>query len=195
MTARNLMLLAAGGSLALLVGAFIFQALGYAPCKLCLWQRWPHAAAIAAGGLVLVLGPVLLLGIAGALAALTTAGIGVYHTGVERDFWEGPTSCSGSGNGLAGLSGTDLLSTEAPNDIVMCDEVAWAFAGLSMASWNTIFSLVLAGIWAKAILNKTAPLRPRYHRPETCTKRFQGGEHHVRFVTIPQTSERTGPVR
>ena len=41
------MLLAAGGSLALLLGAFGFQALGYAPCKLCLWQRWPHGAAIA----------------------------------------------------------------------------------------------------------------------------------------------------
>ncbi len=83
---RNMMLLAAGGSLALLVGAFVFQALGYAPCKLCLWQRWPHAAAIALGGLVLLLGPLVLVGIAGALAAATTAGIGIYHTGVERGF-------------------------------------------------------------------------------------------------------------
>ncbi len=151
MTRKNLMLLAAGGSLALLAGAFVFQALGYAPCKLCLWQRWPHGAAIALGGLVILLGPMLLLGIAGALAALTTAGIGFYHTGVERGYWEGPTSCTGSGNGLAGLSGTDLLSTDVQNDIVMCDEVAWAFAGFSMASWNAIFSLVLAGLWVRAL--------------------------------------------
>ncbi|MDA9865347.1 disulfide bond formation protein B [bacterium] len=145
------MLLAAFGSFVLLAGAFAFQALGYAPCKLCLWQRWPHAAAIAIGGLVLLLGPRLLLGIAGALAALTTAGIGLYHSGVELGFWEGPTSCTGAGNSLGGLSGSDLLSTDAVSDIIMCDEVAWAFAGLSMASWNAVFSLLLAGLWIKAL--------------------------------------------
>lgn len=152
MTARNMMLIAAFGSFALLAGAFTFQALGFAPCKLCLWQRWPHAAAIAVGGLVLLLGPLVLLGVAGALAALTTAGIGLYHTGVERGFWEGPTSCTG-GNTLGGLSGTDLLSTDVTNDIVMCDEVAWAdpVIGLSMASWNAVASLVFAWIWIKAV--------------------------------------------
>ena len=151
MTARNMMLLAAFGSLALLAGAFFFQALGYAPCKLCLWQRWPHAAAIAVGGLVLLLGPFALLAVAGALSALTTSGIGVYHTGVERGWWEGPTSCTGGGDSLAGMSGADLLSLEGPNDIVMCDDVAWAFAGVSMASWNAIISFGLAVIWLAAL--------------------------------------------
>jgi len=145
------MLLAAFGSFALLAGAFVFQSLGYAPCKLCLWQRWPHGAAIALGGAVLLLGPLFFLGLLGALSALTTAGIGIYHTGVERGYWEGPSSCSGSGDALSGLSGADLLSTEAPNTIVMCDEVAWAFAGLSMASWNALFSLILVGIWIAAL--------------------------------------------
>ena len=33
--------------MALLLGAFGFQYLGdMAPCKLCLWQRWPHAAEV-----------------------------------------------------------------------------------------------------------------------------------------------------
>ena len=147
MTARNMMLLAAFGSLALLLGAFGFQALGFAPCKLCLWQRWPHAAAIAIGGLVLMLGPLMLLGIAGALSALTTAGIGAYHTGVEQGWWEGPTSCSGGGNALGDMTGDQLLSLEGPSDVVMCDEVAWALFGVSMASWNVLISLTLAGFW------------------------------------------------
>lgn len=150
MTRKNLMLLAAAGSLALLAGAYVFQALGYAPCKLCLWQRWPHWTAGALGAATLILGPYLLIAAAGALAALTTAGIGAYHTGVERGWWEGPTSCSGTGPGLDGLSGADLLSLDAPVNIVMCDEVAWAFAGLSMASWNTLASLALAGLWIAA---------------------------------------------
>lgn len=151
MTRKTLMLAAAAGSLALLLGAFGFQALGYAPCKLCLWQRWPHGAAVALGLLVLVLGPRALLGVAGALAALTTAGIGVYHTGVERGWWEGPTTCTGGG-GLDGLSGADLLSLDAPNNVVMCDEVAWALAGLSMASWNAVLSLALAALWLRAVI-------------------------------------------
>ena len=151
LNAKTLMLVAAAGSLALLLGAFAFQALGYAPCKLCIWQRWPHGVAIGAGALVLAVGPWLLLGLAGALGALTSAGLGVYHTGVEMGWWEGPSSCSGGGDGLAGMTGDQLLSLDAPVDIVMCDEVAWAFLGLSMASWNAMISLLLAAIWFKAL--------------------------------------------
>ncbi|MEM6387208.1 MAG: disulfide bond formation protein B, partial [Pseudomonadota bacterium] len=152
MTARSLMLTAAAGSLALLAGAFGFQALGYAPCQMCLWQRWPHAAAIGVGGLVLALGPIALLGIVGALSALTTAVFGAYHTGVERGWWQGPTSCSGGGDSLGGMSGDQLLSLDLPSDVVMCNEVAWALFGFSMASWNTLISLTLAGLWILAIL-------------------------------------------
>ena len=151
MTRRDLMLLAAAGSLALIVGAWGFQMLGYAPCKLCLWQRWPHYVAIGIGVAVLIAGPYLLLGLAGALSALTTAGIGAYHTGVERGWWQGPTSCSGGGNGLADMSGADLLSLDAPVRIVMCDEVAWSLFGVSMASWNVIASLIIAQIWFKSL--------------------------------------------
>ena len=150
-TRKTTMLLAAGGSLALLLGAFFFQALGYAPCKLCLWQRWPHGAAIVVGALVLLTAPLLLWALAGALSAATSGAIGVYHTGVERGWWEGPTTCSGGGNALDGMSGADLLSLDAPVDIVMCDEVAWAFLGLSMASWNALASFALAGLWLWAL--------------------------------------------
>lgn len=151
MTRRATMLFAAAGSLALLAGALAFQMRGYAPCEICIWQRWPHGVAVAAGALVLIAGPALLLGLVGTLSALVTAGIGVYHTGIERGFWDGPASCTGSGDNLAGLSGNELLSVDVPTDIVMCDYVAWAFAGLSMASWNAILSLALACIWIRAI--------------------------------------------
>lgn len=149
MSARRWIVLAAGGSAALLAGAFLFQALGYAPCKMCLWQRWPHAVAVVIGALVLLsLRPALAL--LGALAALSTAGIGLYHTGVERGYWPGPSSCSGGGAAdLGALSGADLLSTALPEDIVLCDEVVWSFFGLSMASWNALISLGLVLIWLK----------------------------------------------
>lgn len=149
MTKLQLILLAAAGSAALLIGAYGFQALGYAPCKMCLWQRWPHAAAIAIGALAYwrsaAIWPWL-----GALAAGSTAAIGGYHSGVERSWWEGPSSCTGGAADLGALSGADLLSTDITDVIIMCDEIAWQFAGLSMASWNMIFSLILMGIWLSA---------------------------------------------
>ncbi len=151
MTRRQLMLTAAAGSLTLLLGAFVFQALGYAPCKLCIWQRWPHGLAVGTGVLVALTGPLALWGILGAISALATAGLGLYHAGVELKWWQGPTSCTGGGNALGGLSGDQLLSLDAPVDIVMCDQVAWALAGVSMAGWNAILSVALAGLWIAAL--------------------------------------------
>ncbi len=147
MTARTLSLIAALGSFALLAGAFLFQLAGYAPCHLCLLQRWPHGAAIAIGMLILATGW-RALPWAGALAALTTAGIGAYHTGVERGWFVGPTSCT-SGD-IGGLSADDLMTQIMNAPLVRCNEVAWSLMGLSMASWNAILSLVLALIWLQA---------------------------------------------
>lgn len=152
MSAKQLALVAAFGSLALLAGAFVFQALGYAPCQMCLWQRWPHAVAVGAGALVLTGLSLSLVGVLGALSALTTAAIGLYHTGVERQILTGPQACSGSGGSLTDLSIEELLSTEGTVNVVRCDEVAWAFAGLSMASWNAVLSLALAALWVAAAL-------------------------------------------
>ena len=92
MTRKTLVLLAAGGSAALLIGAFIFQALGYLPCQMCLWQRWPHGGAILAGGLAVLTGARLFIALGG-LSALTTGAIGAYHAGVEQHWWPGPSSC------------------------------------------------------------------------------------------------------
>lgn len=147
MTRTRLAIIAAGGSAALLLGAFFFQWLGYAPCKLCLWQRWPHGAAIALGLAAAFLAWRWLL-VAGAAAAALSGAIGIYHTGVERGWWQGPTTCT-SGGDLSG-SAEDLLNQIMDAPLIRCDEVAWAFAGLSMATWNAILSFALAAIWLAA---------------------------------------------
>lgn len=154
MGSTSLGFMAAAGSVALLVGAFTFQVLGYAPCAMCIWQRYPHVFAIAIGALFLVgFRNSALLGL-GALAVATTSGIGIYHTGVERGWWQGPTSCTGSGLDLSNTSIENLLPT-APNqasDLVMCDQVVWQFLSLSMASWNALLSAVLTGVWLFALV-------------------------------------------
>ena len=152
MTRPFLILLAAAGSAALLAGAFAFQYIGgLAPCHLCLLQRYPHGAAVGIGVLALLI-PAGLLGRllpwAGALAALTTAGYGVYHTGVERHWWAGPDTCTSGAIGK--LSAKDLLAQIQAAPVVQCDQVAWEMLGLSMASWNMVAALVLVVVWVLA---------------------------------------------
>lgn len=143
---RTLATLAGLGSASILGGAFIFQAIGYAPCAMCLWQRWPHAIAIALALLFLVIRRAWLLPV-GALAMAVAAGLGAYHTGVERGWWEGPSSCTGGGD-LGGLTADSLLPGASMGEsITMCDEVVWDLFGLSMASYNVLFSLLFLGLW------------------------------------------------
>jgi disulfide bond formation protein DsbB len=148
---RTLIALAAGGSAAMLLAAFGFQYIGgLAPCAMCLWQRWPHAAAVVIGALGVAV-PSAVLAAMGGLAMLGNAGIALYHTGVERDWWEGPSTCTGGGGGLGSMDVADLLNPDAGGGIVMCDEVAWEMFGLSMASWNGLACLALAAIWFTAM--------------------------------------------
>jgi disulfide bond formation protein DsbB len=148
-TRTRLAFAAALGSAGLLIAALVFQyGFGMAPCALCIWQRWPHLAAVALGGVALA-APALPVLLTGAAAAATSAAIGVYHTGVERGWFEGPSACSGSG-GVMDRSMDDLLNFAQSFRVVRCDEVPWEMLGLSMASWNAFASFALAGLWLAA---------------------------------------------
>lgn len=149
MPRKTLILTAAAGSAALLLGALWFQyAVGLFPCALCIWQRWPHLVAVMLGliGLRWSGRGIALLG---ALAALTTAGIAGFHVGVEQGWWAGLESCTGAG--ITGLSLDALLdpTVDAPAP-VRCDVIAWTLFGISMAGWNMIASLGLAALWLTA---------------------------------------------
>jgi disulfide bond formation protein DsbB len=75
--------------------------------------------------------------------------LALFHSGVEKHWWEGLASCTGGT--LQGLSGADLLNPAltiaAP---VRCDEVPWEMIGLSMASWNGLASIALMVLWILA---------------------------------------------
>ncbi len=147
-TWQRLALLAAAGSAALLLGAFGFQYIGgMAPCKMCLWQRWPHAAAILIGLLILIR-PTPKLAWLGFIAAMTTAGIAIYHSGVEYGWWPGPSSCTGGP--VAGQSTDALFNQIMTAPLVRCDEIPWQMIGVSMAGWNGILSCLLAFLWLRA---------------------------------------------
>lgn len=156
MSRATAILLAGLGSLALLLGAIGSQYIGgLAPCPMCIWQRWPHVAAV-----VIALAAVTVLArwqrplaAAGALAMAVGSGLGVYHAGVELGWWLGPQGCTGVNP--AGLSPDELLTALTAAPLVRCDEVAWQFVGISMAGWNAIFSAMLAVVWLVAALTRS----------------------------------------
>ncbi|MEO1563053.1 MAG: disulfide bond formation protein B [Pseudomonadota bacterium] len=137
------------GSGLLLIGAFWFQyGEGLAPCKMCIWQRYPHGAAVALGLLALFL-PSIVVYLAGALSAATTAGIGVFHAGVEQRWWDGPASCSAGE--IGDLTTEQLFDQIMSAPMVRCDEIAWELLGISMAGWNAIASGALVLLWIGAV--------------------------------------------
>lgn len=145
-------------AVATIAGAFIFQALGYAPCELCLKERIPYYVAIVIAAIALVIYAagaarrVLLLALV-LLALVFGASMifGTYHAGVEWGFWPGPTDCTGAIPKSESM--TDFLQQLKTVKVVRCDAVAIRIFGLSLAGWNAIISAALAGIAIVGLLN------------------------------------------
>jgi disulfide bond formation protein DsbB len=139
----------------MLATAHIFQRFGYEPCALCLRQREVYwtALPLALGGFLLLRArPELARVVPALLAAVFLTGFGVagYHAGIEWGWWPAPSSCGGGG--AFDPASLDALMSGAPVRVVLCDEAAWTMLGVSMAGWNALASLGLAGLglWVAA---------------------------------------------
>ena len=130
-----------------LISAFIIEyGLGHKPCKLCLYQRYPYYISILLLTSVFVLKRnirihFLILSIVFFLGAI----VAFYHFGIEQGFFEESTVCD-TKNLNQVLSKEDLLKQLKQNTI-SCKDVTFRFLGLSLASINTIFSLILSYIF------------------------------------------------
>jgi disulfide bond formation protein DsbB len=155
---RTLTALFLGIAMAIVVGTALgFEHIGgYIPCALCLEQRIPYyigaplmlVAAIvskaggpswAVRGLLAVGGLLMLYGLV----------LGVYHSGVEWHWWEGPASCATSADAVTKDAGSllgDLSSKKPPS----CDAAALRVLGLSFAGWNVLASAALAAVAFRA---------------------------------------------
>ena len=136
---------------AAILGALAFEHIGgYLPCPLCLEQRYAYYAGIPLLFLALVLlsggprRPAALLFLAVSLAFLANAGLGAYHAGAEWHFWPGPDTCAGAQDLTTSAGG--LLESLPTTNVIRCDEAAYRFAGISLAGWNVIVSLLVAGL-------------------------------------------------
>ncbi len=125
---------------------------GYAPCPLCLQERYAYYFGVPASFVAFfaaranAIGTARILLLLIALGFLVNAGVGVYHAGVEWKWWAGPTTCSG---GTAIDWGAGGLAEQLEHaQLIRCDEAAWRFLLLSFAGWNAVVSGLLALIAA-----------------------------------------------
>ena len=154
-TSRQAALLVfAAAAFALLFALTMEYGYGFMPCHLCLYQRGPYAAILVLSATAAWPGSTsrqraTLLALC-ALAFAIDAGIALYHTGVESQWWLGPTSCTRSGP-LA-QTAEELMAMLNKPIVVSCDVVQWSLFGISMAGYNCLYAVgctVLTGIAAR----------------------------------------------
>ena len=137
-----------------LIGAFVSQyGFDLYPCELCIFQRWPYVVAMffAVDGILLSIfaqkqkktfpafvSYAVFFGFI--LSVLSSGAIGAYHVAVEQKWVQ--TGCSSS-SGL-GMSAAELLAVIEATPVVMCDDIAFEFMGISMAGWNVLYALCLS---------------------------------------------------
>ena len=139
--------------LSLVIAYFIQHVLGHKPCNLCLVERIPYISAVIFVSLIflinkferLIAGTVMLFFIFGAI-------ISFYHVGIEQGFFSDSLVCNlGASN--ENLSKEDILKQLENKNIISCKDVTFRFLGLSLATINTVISILLSVIMYKVIKN------------------------------------------
>ena len=137
----------------LVIAYYIQYVLGHKPCNLCLIERIPYISAVVLVSLMfrikkfekVIAGTVMIFFIFGAV-------ISFYHVGIEQGFFSESLVCD-LGNANESLSKEDLLKQLENKTVVSCKDVTFRLLGLSLATINTIISILLSGIMLKVIKN------------------------------------------
>ena len=124
------------------------------PCDLCITQRWFHALIISYSLIAIFIhekkflaNKFILIGLSITWIASSVAGL--YHFGIEMNFWSGPDECSSSID-----FSKDLLKYLLNKSPIKCDEVMFKILGLSLAGWNALMSFVMFLIVSVFLMKK-----------------------------------------
>ena len=136
--------------LSLSIAYFIQYVLGHKPCNLCIIERIPYIAAIILISLIFIINKyekiissiILIFFIFGTVVSF-------YHFGIEQGFFNESLICELSNNNS--LNKEELLDQLKKAEIISCKDVTFRFLGLSLATINTIISIILSGIMINII--------------------------------------------
>ena len=138
--------------LSLFIAYYIQYVLGHKPCNLCIIERIPYLAAVILISLAFIMSKYekIILSIV-LLFFVFGAAVSFYHFGIEQGFFSESLICELSNNNS--LSKEELLDQLKKAEIVSCKDVSFRFLGLSLATINTVISIILSGIIIKITKN------------------------------------------
>jgi len=136
-----------------IISALIIQYwLGHEPCKLCLYERIPYFLSI------LLLIKILLFKkyekitlFILFLIFIASAVLAFYHFGIEQGFFSESFVCTAGD--LSGTLSKEQLLEQLNKNSISCKDVSFRVLGLSLATINTILSIILSVIFLKLFLN------------------------------------------
>jgi disulfide bond formation protein DsbB len=131
---------------------FIQYVLGHKPCNLCFIERIPYLLSVLLIAITIILKKfektVLILL---SLFFIFGTAISFYHFGIEQGFFSESLICSLEKND-SNLSRGDILK-QLKQTTISCKDITFRFFGLSLATINTVISLILSVITIKLFLN------------------------------------------
>ena len=137
---------------ALVAAYFIEFILGHKPCNLCSIERIPYFASIILISLIFILNKYeKLISLIVGLFFIFGVIISFYHFGIEQGFFSESFVCN-LGNNNEALSSQDLLK-ELKKNTVSCKDVTFTLLGFSLATFNTIISLIISAIMLRIFIN------------------------------------------
>jgi disulfide bond formation protein DsbB len=137
---------------ALITAYFIQYILNHEPCNLCLIERIPYFAAIILISLIFILNKFeKIISLIVIFFFIFGAVVSFYHFGIEQGFFSESLVCD-LGNGNKASSAQDLLK-QLEKKTVSCKDVTFRILGISLATFNTVISLVISVIFAKNYFN------------------------------------------
>ena len=132
-------------SVCVIIFVHYLEYIGFTPCQLCFYQRWPWYLIILLSFISIFYNNriypynkfiifVLFIG---------SAAYAAWHAGIEWAFWQGPSTCATGTDKIE--SHDDLLENiQSIQSFVPCNEASFRFLGLSLAGYNFISSLIMS---------------------------------------------------
>ena len=138
--------------LSLSIAYFIQYVLGHKPCNLCLIERIPYIASVILISFIFIINRFeKIISIIILLFFIFATIVSFYHFGIEQGFFSESLVCDLENN--ANLSKEQLLKQLENTSIVSCKDVTFRVLGFSLATINTIISIILSAIMIKLIKN------------------------------------------
>ena len=138
--------------LSLSIAYFIQYILGHKPCNLCIIERIPYIASVILISVIFIINKFeKIISIIILLFFIFASVVSFYHFGIEKGFFSESLVCD-LGNNL-NLTKEQLLKQLESSSIVSCKDVTFRVLGFSLATINTIISIILSAIMVRVIKN------------------------------------------